>query len=179
MTNANELFKLRNQIRYCAESGNFYWMKTVYDPVDGSFHGVVDADAKPIKAYRSTNGYLYIKAGGKKHLAHRLAWVLSTGHWPKQQLDHINGNCEDNRLCNLRECTVGENAQNHTLRKDSTTGFIGVCFNKTAQKYMAYINKDGRRHNLGYYSTPEAAHVAYLEAKAGLHTFNPIPREAA
>ncbi|BAM29118.1 HNH endonuclease [Xanthomonas phage CP1] len=176
MTNNAEICKLRNQIRYDPDTGNFYWLEMVYDSVSNTFHGVVDPEAGPVKAYKMSSGYLQIKTGAQKHLAHRLAWVLATGKWPSRQLDHINGVRDDNRLCNLRECTIAENAQNRGMRSNNTSGYTGVSWNKRTQRWEAYISVAGKRINLGYYHTPEEAHRAYLEAKKAHHTFQPVPR---
>uniref|UniRef100_A0AAU7J825 HNH endonuclease n=1 Tax=Xanthomonas phage MK21 TaxID=3148942 RepID=A0AAU7J825_9CAUD len=176
MTNNAEICKLRNQIRYDPDTGNFYWLKTVYDSVSNTFHGVVDPEAEPVKANKMSSGYLQIKAGAQKHLAHRLAWVLATGKWPSKHLDHINGARDDNRLCNLRECTEAENAQNLGMYSSNTSGYTGVSWNKRTQRWYAYINVAGKQINLGCYLTPEEAHRAYLEAKKIHHTFQPVPR---
>lgn len=37
------------------------------------------------------------------YYAHRLAWLMHTGHWPVHELDHINGDRADNRIANLRD----------------------------------------------------------------------------
>src|ERR1700758_3893856 len=42
------------------------------------------------------DGYLVIRVGGKKHLAHRLAWLYVYGEFPVSELDHINNNRTDN-----------------------------------------------------------------------------------
>jgi hypothetical protein len=108
--------------------------------------------------------------------AHRICWALVTGAWPKDEIDHRNGVRADNRLENLREATVAENAQNNKAHVDSTTGFLGIHWHKKQQKWRATIRVGQHRHHLGLFSTPEAAHAAYIKAKARLHSFQPILR---
>lgn len=74
----------------------------------------------------------------------------------EEEVDHKKGNTLDNRRRNLRLCTPTQNKRNSRLRKDSTSGYKGVTFNKSTQKWHAQINMF-----LGSYSTPEAAARAY------------------
>ena len=52
---------------------------------------------------------------GKLLYAARIIWALHTGEWPPSHLviDHENGNTHDNRICNLRLITRGENKANN------------------------------------------------------------------
>ena len=47
---------------------------------------------------------------------------------------------------------------------------IGVCLYKPSGKYQSYCNNPitGKRHSLGYFTTPEAAHAAWLKCKLEL-----------
>lgn len=125
----------------------------------------------------AAHGYLHVKLHGKKYMAHRLAWLLHTGSRPSQQLDHINGVRDDNRIDNLRECTPAENQQNLTKYKNNSSGVQGVCWHKRDEKWMARINVDGKCINLGYFNTVEEATAARAAAKQKYHKFNPVDRE--
>ena len=117
------------------------------------------------------NGYCIIRLDDRLYTAHRLAWLYVHGQWPTHQLDHINGNRQDNRLCNLRPATNAENAQNRT-RKSNTSGFPGV--RKTNSKWTAEIKVNYKPIRLGRFDSPEAAYAAYLEAKRKYHPFSLI-----
>ena len=120
--------------------------------------------------HTSSNGYRTMCVGKKRYKVHRLAWMYMHGRWPDGETDHINGNRLDNRLRNLREVGPMENQQNkRTPRRDSKTGFLGVCWVPEFKRFRAQIQSNGRGYSLGFYETPEAAHAAYLEAKARLH----------
>ena len=78
------------------------------------------------------------------------------------QIDHINRNPRDNRLANLRPCTLKENNRNKGVRKDSVSGVKGVTIrNGKKSKYMVRIQADGKRYLVGYYKTIEEAKDAY------------------
>jgi hypothetical protein len=120
-----------------------------------------------------------ILAGKRRRLnLHHVAWALSTGAWAKDELDFINGDTTDNRLANLREATHAENAQNQRRGALNTSGVSGVNWHRQAQKWRARIGIGGRRLSLGVYSELHDAERAYLEAKARLHLFQPVPRES-
>lgn len=118
-------------------------------------------------------GYWRIGVAGEKHLLHRVAWLLSTGDWPKGKIDHINGVTTDNRLSNLRDVSHAVNIQNQrTAQRAKQSGMpLGVGRLKRDLKapFYASICHMGKRTNLGYFSTADAAHAAYLVAKRRLH----------
>jgi len=77
-------------------------------------------------------------------------------------IDHKNGNKSDNRLSNLRNITNQHNSFNRRKAK-------GYHFNKRSNKYMAYIQIDGKLKHLGYYKTKTGAKLKYLRVKEVLH----------
>lgn len=122
-----------------------------------------------------TRGYRQIKVGGKWLMEHRVIWVMTSGAWPTDLIDHINGVCGDNRLINLREATGSQNSQNHRrAHKHSVSGLLGAHFHKREGKWRAQINVDRKRKQLGYFASAELAHAAYLAAKATSHPFQTI-----
>ena len=112
----------------------------------------------------------------QKVFAHRIAWAMTHGCWPIDQIDHRNGDGLDNRISNLREATHSENSQNKAV---SATG--GTVFDwatpRLKRRFRAYIKVDKKQIWLGTFLTREEAHAAYLAAKAKHHTFQPVPRE--
>ena len=53
------------------------------------------------------------------------------------------------------------------IRRDNTSGYIGVTFRKDCitKPWRAVIQLPGKKRNLGYYATPEEASKAYQAAK--------------
>lgn len=91
--------------------------------------------------------------------AHRLAWLLTHKQWPKEDIDHINGVRNDNRLSNLCEATRQQNCMNRKLAKGRK--FKGVYPARTTYGWDAIITFSGKRIVLGTYSSPELAAIAY------------------
>lgn len=83
-------------------------------------------------------------------------------------VDHINGNALDNRRCNLRVCTVRENAYNRKPNANSSSQYRGVTWLGHKGKWQAGIKVDGRNHHLGQFDDEKAAARAYDRA-AALH----------
>lgn len=133
--------KLKEYLAYNKETGLFTRKISVANnkAKKGSLCGFYD---KKIK-------YITIKIESKNYLAHRLAWLYVYGEFPCNQIDHINHNKIDNRICNLRDVTNSENQKNTKLPKNNKTGHIGVYFDKQKNKYRSQINSNGVRYNLG------------------------------
>lgn len=81
------------------------------------------------------------------------------------QIDHTDHDGLNNCRHNLRSATPSQNCQNRRRRRDSTSGYKGVCLHKRIGKFQAYISQPGRILHLGYFLTPEEAALAY-DAKA-------------
>ncbi len=138
---------LMNILRYDEETGFLHW-----------------------KVRKSTRIHIGDKAGiftGKRRLividgvsyrAHRLIWYMQTGMLPKHQVDHRNGDSDDNRWINLREATNAQNRANTNRMKNNKSGFKGVI--AVGNRWQATLS--GRY--IGRYKTPEEAHQAYLKA---------------
>lgn len=105
-------------------------------------------------------GYFRVYFNGKYHKAHRVAWYLTYGEWPKDQIDHIDGDKSNNRINNLRDVDQTTNMYNQKkAHKHNSTGIIGV--GKSGKKFVAKIKVGGKLRHLGTYDTKEEASQAY------------------
>lgn len=156
---------LKENLSYDKESGIFCRIKANTNAVKiGSVAGSMHSD-----------GYMYICVNSKSNSAHRLAWLYVYGEFPKDEIDHINGIKTDNRICNLRPSTRKENMQNlRNANKNNSTGFLGVSFDKRANKFTAQIHINGKQKKLGTFNNPEDAHNCYLIEKTKIHPFSTI-----
>ena len=121
-----------------------------------------------VAGYLDVHGYRKICLFGKRYYAHHLIWLWHHGTWPeKDELDHINRIPDDNRIENLREVTHQENMENMSLRKDNSSGHVGVC--KISKKWRARIVVNGKQVHLGYFDTFDEACLARDQAKGKFH----------
>lgn len=157
MGNLLPLNEIRDLLRYDAETGQFIRLKKTNNRVKvGEVCGFVDID-----------GYRRVRVG-KAVLAHRLAWALMTGDWPDHEIDHVNGDRDDNRWANLRAADRHQNSWNRKALPNAT-GYTGVCKGSKSNRYEAAITARGKRFHLGTFDTPEEAHAAYMKAADQLH----------
>ena len=128
-------------------------------------------DWKLISRYRwwvESNGYAVTKrrVDGKYIKMHRL--LLGIIDKPKILTDHKNRIRSDNRIENIRPCSLSENARNR--RAVGRSKYKGVSFqrfvsNGNVYEYIqARIRVDGRFIHLGRFETEERAALAYNEA---------------
>ena len=97
--------------------------------------------------------------------------MLHYGEDPGQLLvDHINGDGLDNRICNLRLATTGENNLNRKRYANNTTGHRGVHPSGLIGKpYVGRIYHGHRTKVIGYFETAEEAAAAVDEARRKFH----------
>src|SRR5690606_12560496 len=78
-----------------------------------------------------------------------------------ESVDHIDRNTLNNQRANLRIVTHQENMMNLKVQRNNKTGFRGVSWDKSRQKWAASISHRKVKKNLGRYDTPEDAARAY------------------
>lgn len=157
--------ELKYLLSYDPETGIFIWLVSKPPRISvGSIAGCVNKI-----------GYYQITINRKQYLAHRLAWVYMTGEWPPNDIDHINGVRNDNRISNLRLATRSQNTTNQGAHSDNTTKLKGITkitwTNKDGTikvKYVAKCGLNNIHHYIGSYPTAELASAAY-HAFAKLH----------
>lgn len=165
--------QVKELIDYDPASGHLTWkVKVSSKTVVGKRAGWSKAcKGKPYLRYR------FLGLLGRTYAEHRLIWFWLHGAWPRSQVDHLNGNGEDNRQSNLREAEPFENSQNVVRRKPPASGVPGVFWHAKAGKWESKITYRGGTTYLGLFASVEEASKAYLHAKSVIHTFNPDPRK--
>jgi hypothetical protein len=113
----------------------------------------------------SDEGYLCARIMGNTYKVHRLIWKLVHGEDP-DFVDHINGDRADNRLCNLRSVSRGENAKNVATRDNKSDAVLGVSLRNG--RWRARISDSGKLIQLGTFDTMAEAVAARRAAEVAL-----------
>ena len=115
--------------------------------------------------WKTERGYRRLHIEGNNYMTHRLAWLLYHGEWPKQDIDHINGIRDDNRIHNLRDVSHLENARNSKKSVNNTSGVTGVKWHKGGGKWTATIKNLSEDIYLGLFDCFLDAIAARLRAE--------------
>jgi len=129
---------VKKLFHYDAESGMLLWR-------NGNGRNV-----KPWQEAKSSNGHGYysVKVNGTNYRVHRLIWLYVYGHFPAEDIDHKNRIRNDNRLCNLRDVSRTDNAQNISLPKHNKSGHIGVSWFALQKKWTVYVKVNKKTSGL-------------------------------
>lgn len=149
--------RIQKLMRYEPETGLFFSTSVCKGRFVGSKLGSLKKD-----------GYIVITIDYRAYPAHRIAWLLVYGEWPKGDIDHINGVRDDNRIVNLRDVSRSVNIQNQRKpRRGNSSGKLGVS--RRGARFEAQISVKGKDIHLGIFDSPDDAHDAYIQAKRKYH----------
>jgi len=140
---------LRQYFNYCPDMGIFTWKK---NHPNGKKKG-------QLAGRKTVYGYWVFTVNRETYFAHRVAWLFMNHENPPDAIDHINGNRLDNRIDNLRPASYSQNQWNAKPRP-SKSGYRGVCVTRHG-KYASKLTHKYKVINLGTYSNPTEAHMAY------------------
>jgi hypothetical protein len=111
------------------------------------------------------SGYRQIKVNNVSYPAHRLIWVYHNGNISVDlEIDHIDGNKDNNAISNLKLVTKQKNCFNR-----SRLNAKGYSWNKKENKWHASIWIEGKLKFLGLFLDESDARNAYLLACSKYH----------
>ena len=158
---------LRKLLRYEPETGKLFWKR---NSIRGKAWNSRYADRQAFTA-NHISGYKWGTVGNRQLLAHRVAWAIHMDEWPTQ-VDHINGNRQDNRLENLRAVDQLSNSRNAARKSNNKSGFCGVYWSNHWQRWKAHIGVNYRRLHVATSECIAAAVIArhLAEIEYGFHS---------
>lgn len=158
------------------ETGKLYWLARTPDMFKARFNSSEQSAktwntrfaGKEAFTALDGRGYLVGNINGRLYRAHRVVWMLHTGEWPADEIDHINRARTDNRISNLRCVSHADNMRNLKLHKSNSSGVAGVNWHDASGKWVARI---GKRKILGYFDEFEDAvsRRQLAETEEGFH----------
>lgn len=165
---------LRKLLRYEPESGRLFWLERAQcdflNPIatrrwNSRYSGREALTATDARGVRSG------RVLGQRQVAHRVAWAIVHGEWPRETIDHINGDPGDNRILNLRAVSQAENQKNKAMSCRNTSGRVGVRYSDRCRHWRAEIKVDQKYKYLGCFKTFAEAAAARTAAEAayGFH----------
>jgi hypothetical protein len=155
--------QLRDVLHFDLQAGRVYWKSP------SKFHpDLIGAEAGCEQSTLRGKSYWVIKIHGKKLKRSRMIFLIAHGRYPHPCVDHINGNSLDDRLLNLREATITENAWNHRFRARRIELPMGVRA-LASGRYQARISLNKKQIHLGSFETPDQARSVYLAKRKELY----------
>lgn len=132
---------------------------------NGAIALVSPRDASRVQGYvwhQSDKGYVVanVKQPDGTYRQVRLHRLLLNA-MPDVEVDHCNRDKLDNQRGNLREATRSEQLRNTKKRRDNTSGYRGVWFNKQSGCFRAEVTVLGKHLSLGNYRSARKAAEAY------------------
>lgn len=164
---------LSRYLRYDEASGKLYWRKRKpedFEEKNRTREAICNMwnakfSGKEALSSPTPDGYLAGQLYSQPVRAHHAVWALCTGHWPKAEIDHIDGNPSNNRIENLRVADRTIQNRNSARRKDNTSGVTGVSFDSRTGRWRARIPVSGKQVYLGYFDSKHDAAVARKAAE--------------
>ena len=122
---------------------------------------------KKLKHGVNRGGYSYVNLciDGKsynKRIHRFIAETFITNEKDYLYVNHIDGNKSNNSVDNLEWCTSRENNTHLHLKRNTTSEFVGVYFDKNRNKWYSTIKHKGKQVFLGRHKTELEARDAYI-----------------
>lgn len=135
------IVKLRNQLNYNPETGEFHW----FESGSGRRSNLIAGCVKK----KGNNIWRRIVFDQQEYTSSQLAWALMTGVFPSFIIDHIDQNPLNDKWVNLRRGDNCIDQRNQKKSKRNKTGVVGVKWHKPSAKYHAFIGVGGKQKYLG------------------------------
>lgn len=148
-------------LRYEPETGKLFWK---HRPASFFIAGKKTAEHQAAvwnSIYAGQEAFTAVNDSGyrrgtllqRSYRAHRIIFKMMTGRDP-DEIDHIDGDRQNNRWANLREVDRRDNCQNTGLSRRNKSGAPGVhWYADNGGCWRSFIYSGGRSRYLGTYAT--------------------------
>jgi len=133
-----EYYYFNSALYYDPTSPSYLRWKT--DRRTGKNSNMVIAKKDATAGTLNSTGYYIVSIDKSLFLAHRIVYLLNTGHIDQDMvIDHKDRDRTNNSIENLRAVTQRANTLNSSIRSDSSTDIAGVSFCFKRNRYRAYV----------------------------------------
>jgi hypothetical protein len=139
--------KLREYFNCIPDKGLFTWIKTNTNRIS----------VGDVAGYVQTDGRRRVRLEGILYLNARLIWLWVHGEPVPHEIDHKDANKSNDAIGNLRDATRAQNVANNKIKANNTSGYKGVSYDKSRNKFEAYVTFNQKKRLLGRYDTAEEA----------------------
>lgn len=108
----------------------------------------------------SKRGYIQVRRGVQKFMAHRIIWGIHYGSWPDSGIDHINGDRLDNRIENMRDETQFANCKNSAKYPRREPWIATGVTRRASGRWSANVQVNKVKMQLGTFGCHTAAMIA-------------------
>lgn len=160
--------ELERDIACDFEAGKLFWKERHDRPgFSPEWHDWWNANCagREIATIGTSYGAKRIRVNGDTYYAHRIIYKMATGREP-EQIDHIDGDRANNAITNLRPADYAANTKNKATYKNNRLGHHNIT--QSRGRFRVTFKVDGKRVNIGTFSTLEAAISARDTAKSQL-----------
>lgn len=112
--------------------------------------------------------YLQIKLNNEILAVHVVIFILENGYQP-EMVDHKDLNKLNNNPNNLRPSDKYSNNQNSPKNSTNSSGYKGVYWESSKQRWRGTVYNHGKRHHAGYHLHLEDAIKSVKDLRVKLH----------
>lgn len=99
----------------------------------------------------TSHGYRSVSVGNNQYYEHQVIYAMFHDEWPSNEIDHNDGNRQNNKIENLQDTTY--NHRNKRLLETNSSGLHGVYWDKQQGKWSVQISMDGIKTRLGRFES--------------------------